>query len=91
MTGEPRHPLWERIADAMSPLVSDTEIVEANAREMRRSIMGRLAVVEHELVQMLGEIDDLPKPRDAEIDLLLGRVMSETMLLRALLVEKGWR
>lgn len=71
--------------------MSDAEIVEANARLMRREIMGRLATVEHELAQIDGEIDDLPKPRDAEIDARLWDTKRASRALRELLVSKDWR
>jgi hypothetical protein len=56
--------------------VSDAEIVEENARLMRREIMGRISVVEHEL-----EV----------IDAELAALIRAASAFRELLVRRGWR
>jgi hypothetical protein len=71
--------------------VSEAEIVEQNARLMRREIMGRMSVVQHELGVIDGQLDDLPKPRDAEIDVRLSDAAHAVSQLHALLLQRGWR
>jgi hypothetical protein len=71
--------------------MSDAEIIEENARAMRREIMARVSIVEHELELIDGEIEDLPKPRDAEIDARLWDASRAAQALRELLLQRGWR
>jgi hypothetical protein len=72
--------------------VSDAEIVEENARLMRREIMGRISVVEHELEVIEGQLDDLPlTSRGRGVDAELAALIRAASAFRELLVRRGWR
>jgi hypothetical protein len=71
--------------------VSDAEIVEDNARLMRREIMGRISVVQHELQVIDGQLDDLPKPRDPDVDASIASLIRASGALHELLLQRGWR